>query len=249
MSEHPDQLRENQVYTRMPRRFWLWMGLCAGVWIAASWFDWYQHHHARSNMRESLESWIQEQEGQIDQLANEELIIKTYLLDKDQMPAPIYTAFTERMVRMADLPFSLFYTLQDSLIYWNRGIPGVEAMDLPELSRENKLIPLADGWYLPEHRQISDSIDLYALIPIKHTYSTTGPLLHPGFPADNDIPGEVEVVRQPTPHSIQLRDGRVLGYLDFSKARHSLPREYISLILFLLAAVLTASLPTWFLPG
>lgn len=242
MSEPTDQLNESPESGKWPRRFWWWLALCAGVWIAASWFDWYQHHHARSNMRESLETWIQDQEAQIDELANEELIIKTYLLDKDQMPAAIYAAFTERMVRMSALPFSLFYTLQDSLIYWNRGIPGVEAVDLPRLSTEQKLIPLSDGWYLPEHRQISDSIDLYALIPVKHIYSTSGPLLHPGFPADADIPGEVEVVRQPTPHSIQLTDGRVLGYLDFSKARNSLPREYISLILFLLAALITASL-------
>ncbi|MCF8238769.1 MAG: GHKL domain-containing protein [Saprospiraceae bacterium] len=242
MTEEQTNTIENPDQSRWPRRFWWWIALCVGVWVTASWFDWYQHHHARSNMRESLETWIQVQEGQIDQLANEELIIKTYLLDKQQMPAPIFAAFTERMVRMADLPFSLFYTQHDSLIYWNRGIPGVDASALPQLTDIHQLVPLADGWYLPEHRSISDSINLYALIPVKHSYSTPGPLLHPGFPADPDIPGEVDVVRQPTAHSIQMRDGTILGYLDFSKAKHSLPREYISLILFLLAALITASL-------
>ena len=237
-AEQPDKLTRS---SRWPTAFWWWIALCAGLWAMASWFDWYQHHHARDNMREQLEAWIHEQESQIDDMAKEELIIKTYLLDKNQMPAPIYAAFTERMVRMAELPFSLFYTLNDSLIYWNRGIAGVATRDLQTLSQVHQLTPLADGWYLPEFRQISDSVDLYALIPIKHQYTASGPLLSPDFPADPDFPGDVEVVKQPTDHPIRLRDGQILGYLDFSKSRNSLPREYISLILFLLAALLTAS--------
>ncbi len=218
---------------------WLWLILTALTWTAAVGFDRYQHRHAQDYLTTDLEEWVQAQEARVDELAAEELIIRTYLLDKKEMPGPIYTAFTERMVRMSELPFALFYTLHDSLIYWSKGVPGVKEGDLWNLTRERRLLRLADGWYLPRHKMLSDSIDLYALIPIKYDYAAKGAFLKSHFPANKDIPGEVLIGPEVTSHSIRFKDGNVLGYLDFSFAGKSLPREYLSLILFLLAGLIT----------
>lgn len=222
------------------RRPWLWLGLAVLCWVTAISFDRYQHRFARQNLTQSLESWMQSQETRVAAIAGEELILRTYLMDKRQMPAAMFTAFTERMVRLSELPFALFYTQHDSLIYWNQGVPGVEGAHLPAITRQRRLVHLPDGWYLPFQKSLSDSVTLHALIPVKHEFPSSGPFLQPWFPANPDLPGTVDIGENPTPYPVRLQNGRVLGYLDFSRAGTSLPREYLALLLFLLAGILTA---------
>lgn len=222
------------------RRTWWWLGLAVLCWIAAFAFDHYQRQNALDHLTLDLERWVREQDARVDALAGEELIIRTYLMDKRQMPAAMYTAFADRMVRLSGLPFSLFYTLHDSLIYWSRGVPEIDAPTLTALPQDRRLTRLADGWYLPRRQVLSDSVTLYALIPVKHEYDTPGAFLKPHFPANPDLSGEVALVREATSYPLRLADGKVLGWLDFRTSARLLPREYLALLLFLLAGIFTA---------
>ena len=208
-------------------------------WAIAFSYDWYELNHVQSDLRDNLEEWVQEQEEEVDALAREELILKTYFLDKATMPKAIYAAFTDRMIRLANLPFALYYTLEDSLIYWNHGIPGVGEENLAALTARKNLSQLADGWYLPIQHRLTDTTHLYALIPIKYRYPTTGSYLQPYFPADPDLPGNVEITSARTGYPVRLADGQTLGYLDFRSAGKNLPRHSLALILFLLAGLCT----------
>lgn len=223
------------------RRHVLWILLVTLLaWAAALLTDRWQHQHAQRSLTLTLSRWIQVQDARIDLLTRDDLVARTYLMDKGEMPGPMFTAFKERMVRMAELPFSVFLTLNDSLIYWNRGVPGVEPEALAAITYRRKLIHLSDGWYLPRQKALSDSVWLYALIPIKHHYPLQGPYLQPHFPASPELPGDVEIVSEAGAYPILLADGQVLGYLDFSKAAKSLPRQNLLLLLYLLAGVMTA---------
>jgi two-component system, NtrC family, nitrogen regulation sensor histidine kinase NtrY len=222
------------------RRPWWWLGLALLCWIAAITFDRYQRRNALEHLTRDLQTWVQEQDARVDALAGEELIIRTYLMDKRQMPAAVYASFADRMVRLSGLPFALFYTMHDSLVYWSRGVPEVDAAALAALPADRRLTRLADGWYLPRRQILSDSVTLYALIPVKHEYDTPGAFLQPHFPANPDLPGEVALLRDTTPYPLKLADGRVLGWLDYRASARILPREYLALLLFLLAGIFTA---------
>lgn len=220
-------------------RPWVWLVLAVLAWLGALVFDRYQHEYAREQMTHRLQQWIQEQDARVDELAAEELTMRTYLLDKRQMPAAMYTAFTERMVRLSGLPFALYYTLHDSLIYWNHGVPGLDVAQLPGLRGAEGLLHLDNGWYLPRVHLLSDSVTLYALIPLKQTFEAEGPFLRPYFPGNPDLPGEVQLREAAGDWPLHRADGTVLGYLDFNGAAKTLPREYLALLLFLLAGLFT----------
>jgi two-component system nitrogen regulation sensor histidine kinase NtrY len=237
-----EQRKEGASAPRRGRRIlWIWVAVLL-AWAVALVTDRWQHEHAQRSLSLTLTRWIQSQDARVDALTRDDLVARTYLMDKEAMPGPMFTAFRERMVRMAELPFSVFLTLHDSLIYWNRGVPGVEPQDLPVLTAQQRLIPLPDGWYLPRQASLSDSVRLYALIPVKHHYPMEGPYLQAHFPASQELPGELEIVPDAGAYPLQLADGRVLGYLDFSRATKSLPRQNLLLLLFLLAGLLTVIL-------
>lgn len=220
------------------------MGLCLAIvllaWTSALVMDYMQHRNARLYLTHNLELWIQDQVRHVDELAGDDLIIQTYLMDKSRMPAPMYAAFRERMLRLADLPFALFYTLNDSLIYWNKGVPGVQDKQLRDANNDNTLIRLADGWYLLQKRYLSDSVNLVAYIPVKYDYPLENPYLKEKFPGSLEMPGKVGVSMVESVNPIRLADGGILAYLHYERASKSLPRQNLLLGLFLFAGLITA---------
>lgn len=220
-------------------RLLTWVILAMIMWGLAMGVDQYQRRHARHYLTKTLTTWVQDQEQSIEKLAAEELIMRTYLMDKNRMPEPMYIAFSERMVRLAELPYALFYTLHDSLIYWNKGIPGVTPDQLHNLTNVRRMVRLPDGWYVPSRYSLSDSVTMYAMIPIKYEYTQTSQYLQPYFPGAEEIPGKTIISDEITDYPIVLQDGRKLAYLDFRHAAGGLPQQYIALLLFLLAGIFT----------
>ena len=216
---------------------WLWLALPLLAWALALGVDRHTHRNARSAQTAALQDRLLAQEASLAALATDPDLLST--LETGATASPV------SLEALTELPFATFVTRGDSLLAWNRGVPGMEPAALAGSCPEAAgLLRLPDGDHLRLCRQ-SGELLFHALLPLRHRYAIGVPHLQPWFPALPGLPGEVTVSAEPTPYPLALSSGQAVAWLDFSAAPSGLPREYLPLLLYLLAGLLTLAAAHW----
>lgn len=220
---------------RRPLRpaFWLWAALPLLAWALAFGVDRHTYRNARSAQTAALQDWLRAREAELTALASDPGFRAALRKDSD----PAASAAVQEAV--AALPFAVFVAQGDSLLCWNRGVPGMDPAAMSGPCSPPALLRLPDGDHLRLCRESAEGLTFHALLPLRHRYGIGVPRLEPWFPGAPGLSGEVTVTDRPTAHSLALASGEPVAWLDFSGAPSRMPRAYLPLLLYLLAGILS----------
>lgn len=194
-----------------------------------------------------IESNLQEQERAVDAILSDQDFIAHYIQASKEKTSFLETDLG-RLKEIAKHPYSLFFYHKNNLVAWTNNHVSIE----PEIRNnighngEKSLIDLGNGHYEVFKKNYSfptlDSVEVIAVLPIKHDYILESDYLNNDFVASENLAKGIDISLTPTDYPIKNIDGATLCHLDIKGEITDKNSQLSLLLLYLIAFIFLGTL-------
>jgi len=207
-------------------------------------YDYYSNRQTSlSRYTKQIETHLHEQESRVEKIMEDRDFIYR-IIGADSESISKREADLKRLRKLAAEEFTIYITVEDSIIFWNNNLTTLppKAFEYDSGERGNEFIQHSNGYYqLTSQTSIDEHLgqyNIHAMIPIRYNYQLVSNYIKDEFVTNNSIPNTVQLADDYTDFAVYNKAGEWLFYLDAPDDLINILDQKILLLLYLFGFII-----------